>query len=44
MDETPIQKWVKDMKWVGWTLTKEEEFINLNLGTIKQPQCTKINA
>jgi hypothetical protein len=27
-----------------WMLTKEEQFIKLNMGTMEQPQCMKINA
>jgi hypothetical protein len=32
------------MQVAGWTLTKEEQLVKLNLGTIERPQCVKINA
>jgi hypothetical protein len=32
------------MQMVGHMLTEEEQLIKLNLCTIEQPQCVKINA
>jgi hypothetical protein len=29
---------------VGWTLTEDEQLMNLNLGTKVEPQMVKINA
>jgi hypothetical protein len=44
MDETPTKIQVQNHQIIGWTLTKEQQLVKLNLGIETNPQCIKVNA
>jgi hypothetical protein len=44
MDETLTKNKAHELQIVGWTLTKDQQLMKLNLGTDAKPQMVKINA
>ncbi len=44
MDETPTKIKAHELQIVGWTLTKDQQLMKLNMGTNAEPQMVKINA
>jgi hypothetical protein len=44
MDETLTKIQVQNHQTIGWTLTKKQQLVKLNLGIETNPQCIKVNA
>ncbi len=44
MDETPRNIKAQGLQIIGWTLTKDQQLMKLNLGTNAKSQMVKINA
>jgi hypothetical protein len=44
MDETLANIKTQGLQIVGWTLTKDQQLIKLNLGTNEKPHMVKIDA
>jgi hypothetical protein len=38
VDETPLQEWIQDLTIALWTITKEEQFIKVNLSSKENVQ------
>jgi hypothetical protein len=44
MDEIPTKIKAQELQIAGWTLTKDQKLMKLNMGTNAKPQIVKINA
>jgi len=44
VDGTLAKIQVQNLQIAGWTFTKEQQLVKLNLGTKSNPQCIKVNA